>query len=52
MFEGCGHDDTGEARNPFGHLKNAERRVVFEQALERDVLRRFRDLGLLSRSAR
>ena len=49
VFEGCGADDSKEARNPFGHLKNAERHVVFEQALERDVLRRFRDLGLLKR---
>jgi hypothetical protein len=48
VFEGCGHDDTEDARNPFGHLKNAERKVVFERALERDVLRRFRELGLQS----
>jgi len=47
VFEGCGGDDSQEPRNPFGHLKNAERHVVFEGALERDVLRRFRALGLV-----
>lgn len=47
VFEGCGGDDTDEPRNPFGHLKNDERHRVFEQALERDVLRRFRALGLV-----
>lgn len=50
VFEGCGGDDTDVRRNPFGHLKNAERHEVFEQALERDVLRRFRELGLLKRA--
>lgn len=49
VFEGCDGDDSKDARNPFGHLKNDERHVVFKQALERDVLRRFRDLGLLKR---
>ena len=49
IFEGCEGDDRDEPRNPFGHLKNAERHVVFEQALERDVLRRFRELGLVKR---
>jgi hypothetical protein len=52
VFEGCGDDDTDDARNPFGHLKNAERKVVFERALEQDVLRRFRELGLISSSTR
>lgn len=47
VFEGCGGDDSKDARNPFGHLKNDERHEVFEQALERDVLRRFRELGLV-----
>ena len=47
IFEGCEGDDADVPRNPFGHLKNAERHVVFEQALERDVLRRFRELGLV-----
>lgn len=46
VFEGCDGDDRDEPRNPFGHLKNAERKVVYERALERDVLRRFRALGL------
>lgn len=49
IFEGCGDDDADVPRNPFGHLKNAERHEVFEQALERDVLRRFRELGLVKR---
>ena len=49
IFEGCEDDDSRVSRNPFGHLKNAERAVVFEQALERDVLRRFRELGLVKR---
>ena len=47
IFEGCDGDDSKDARNPFGHLKNAERQVVFAEAIERDVLRRFRALGLL-----
>jgi hypothetical protein len=47
VFEGCGHDDSEDVRNPFGHLKNDERKVVFERALEKDVLRRFRELGLV-----
>lgn len=47
VFEGCDGDDSKTPRNPFGHLKNDERHVVFEQALERDVLRRFRELGLV-----
>lgn len=47
VFEGCEGDDTHDARNPFGHLKNAERKVAFERSLERDVLRRFRALGLI-----
>ena len=46
VFEGCGGDDSDEPRNPFGHLKNDERHAVFERALERDVLRKFRELGL------
>jgi hypothetical protein len=47
VFDGCFGDDSGEPRNPFGHLKNDERRAVYERSLERDVLRRFRELGLL-----
>jgi hypothetical protein len=44
IFEGCEGDDSKEKRNPFGHLKNAERALVFEKAMERDVLRRFKAL--------
>lgn len=47
VFEGCDGDDSRTPRNPFGHLKNDERHLVFEKALERDVLRRFRALGLV-----
>lgn len=47
VFDGCGGDDAADPRNPFGHLKNDERHAVYERALERDVLRRFRALGLL-----
>lgn len=46
VFEGCDFDDTELPRNPFGHLKNAERTRVYERSLERDVLRRFAKLGI------
>jgi hypothetical protein len=46
VFENCDADDTGDPRNPFGHLKNAERLEVYERSLERDVLRRFHKLGI------
>ncbi|MFO0594880.1 MAG: hypothetical protein U0228_06240 [Myxococcaceae bacterium] len=45
VFENC-DDDSAEPRNPFGHLKTAERQVVYERSLERDVLRRFAKLGI------
>jgi hypothetical protein len=38
--------DDGRARNPFGDLKPKERRAVFEEAVERDVLGRFAALGI------
>lgn len=46
VFENCDDDDTDVPRSPFGHLKNAERTRVYEKSLERDVLRRFRALGI------
>jgi hypothetical protein len=46
VFENCDDDDRAVPRNPFGHLKNAERTRVYEKSLERDVLRRFRALGV------
>lgn len=38
--------DDDRARNPFGDLKPSERRAVFFEAAERDVLRRFAALGI------
>jgi len=46
VFENCDDDDRAVPRNPFGHLKNAERSRVYQKSLERDVLRRFRALGV------
>lgn len=52
VFEGCDFDDTESPRNPFGHLKNAERTKVYEKSLERDVLRRFDKLGIKVKASR
>ena len=38
--------DDARARNPFGDLKPKERRAVFHQSVERDVLGRFAALGI------
>ncbi|MFT3712104.1 MAG: diiron oxygenase [Archangium sp.] len=46
VFENCDADDSGDPRNPFGHLMNAERLEVYERSLKRDVLRRFQKLRI------
>lgn len=46
VFTNAEGDDSDEPRNPFGHLKNAERRQVYERSLERDVLARFHRVGI------
>lgn len=42
----AGGSAEGGERNPFGELFLGERTEVYEQSLERDVLRRFRELGI------